>query len=184
MSEDKYVRQLIKERRYEGKSEYLGAFGLAGVFIAVGILAIVFYIVDIDFIGLKHWGYYLFIPAFFIVIGASAGYIKYKRLRKEVMATIDNYQNTSVKIDDLAQELMMERASLMRLLIDLRVDMYLKFRVDSKTGDVIFGESYTPPAIDTVKTPITTTDHFYCPQCGQRISADSMFCPNCGASVK
>ncbi len=69
-SQDSYEQRLEhkikKERRYQGRSEYLGAFGVAGVFTFVGILSIIFNFVPFDFIGLSGWGYWLFIPAFFI----------------------------------------------------------------------------------------------------------------------
>ncbi len=178
-------KQFVRERRYEGPSEYLGAFGLATVFIFVGILSIVFYFIHFDFISLRQWGYWMFIPAFFIMIGGITTYIRHQRLKKEVIAALDSYKSGGrIGIKSLAGDLMMAEPHLMRLLIDLRADQQIKFRVDMKTGEIIFGETFTPPAIDTNKTPITTTDTFFCPQCGKRIPAESVFCPNCGGSIQ
>lgn len=176
-------KRFLVERRYEGRSQYLGAFGLAAVFITMGILGIIFYIFHIDFISLRSWGYYMFIPAFFIIIGGISTYSRVKRLKREVLATLENYKNSRVNADDLAKELIMERPSLMRLLIDLRTDGTTKFRVDAKTGEILFGEVFTPPPIEKEATT-EPAGIIYCPQCGYRISADSVFCPNCGSSVQ
>jgi hypothetical protein len=184
LRESRFERRIVRERRYEGRSQYLGAFGLGGAFIAVGIISILLNIFHVEFIGLQSWGYFMFIPAFFIIIGGIATYIRVERLKKEVLAALENYRDTQVNVDDLVKELMMERPSLMRLLIDLRTDSYIKFRVDAKTGELIFGQAFVPSPIDTKVTPIVATDTIFCPQCGFRISADSVFCPNCGSSIQ
>jgi hypothetical protein len=182
--EERVERRMKSGRRYEGSSDYFGAFGVATAFTFVGIIAIVFLIFHIDFISLRSWGYYLFIPAFFIWIGGISSYVRQKRLRAEVLAVLENYQSGPLIIENLAEELVMERPSLMRLLLDLRVERLIKFRVDSKSGEIILGETFTPSIIDAKVTPITTTDTIFCPQCGVRISAESMFCPNCGSSIQ
>ncbi|NVM31479.1 MAG: zinc ribbon domain-containing protein [Candidatus Helarchaeota archaeon] len=187
-SEDRYEqrleRKMKKKRRYKGRSEYLGAYGIAAVFTFIGMLSIIFYFTPFDFIGLSAWGYWMFIPAFFLWIGGIATHVRYNQLRRDVLATLDNYKSGPISIDSLTAELMMERPSLMRLLIDLRVERRLKFRVDSKSGEVILGESYLPPVIDAAAAAAAPTGTFFCPQCGQRIASDSVFCPNCGASVQ
>ncbi len=179
MSEKRFIRQ----RKYEGSSDWLGAIGLATVFTIVGILGVVFWFANIEFIGLRSWGYYMFIPAFFIYIAGISTYLRQKRLRQEVLAALDSYQNMSVNIETLTQDLMMARPDLLRLLIDLRTERLIKFRVDAKSGDVILGESFTPPPVESPVTPATPTETVYCPQCGIRMPADSIFCPNCGASM-
>jgi len=40
LRESRFERRIVRERRYEGRSQYLGAFGLGGAFIAVGIISI------------------------------------------------------------------------------------------------------------------------------------------------
>ncbi|HUY00088.1 MAG TPA: zinc-ribbon domain-containing protein [Candidatus Deferrimicrobium sp.] len=182
--EQRVERRMKSSRRYEGSSDYLGAFGLASVFTFVGILAIFFLIFHIDFIGLRTWGYYLFIPAFFIWIGGISSYFRQKRLRAEVLAVLENYQSGPLNIENLAEELMMERPSLLRLLIDLRVERLIKFRIDSKSGELIIGESFTPPTVETNIPSMPPINTIFCPQCGVRISAESMFCPNCGSSIQ
>jgi hypothetical protein len=177
-------KRFMVERRYEGRNQYLGAFGLAAVFITIGILSMIFEIFKINFMSLRSWGFYMFIPAFFIIIGGISTYTKVKRLKREVLATLENYKNNRVNMDDLAKELIMERPSLMRLLIDLRTDGLIKFRVDAKTGEVIFGEAFTPPAIEKEMASKETTGTVFCPQCGYRIASDSAFCPNCGSSLQ
>ena len=82
-------KRFMVERRYEGSNQYLGAFGLGAVFIAVGILSIIFAIFKIDFIGLRTWGFYLFIPAFFIIIGGISTFAKVKRLKREVLTALE-----------------------------------------------------------------------------------------------
>ena len=179
MSEEHFVRA----RKYQGSSEWMGAIGLATVFTIVGILAIVFWFFDIDFIGLKWWGYWLFIPAFFIYIGGISTYISQDRLKRETLAALDSYSSGPVDVDTLAKDLMMERASLMRLLIDLRTERGVKFRVDSKSGAIILGESFTPAPVEAAVPTEAPTDAVFCPQCGVRMPAESVFCPNCGASL-
>jgi len=177
-------QRFLRERRYEGKSEYLRDFGTASAFIAVGIISIILAIFRIDFIGLRWWGYVLFIPAFFLLVGGISKYIRVDRLRKEVLATLENYRESQVNVETVTKELMMERPSLMRLLIDLRTDGYIKFHFDAKSGELIFGQAFTLSPIDTKVTPISTTDTIYCPQCGFRMPADSVFCPSCGSSLQ
>lgn len=182
--EEKLERRMKKERRYTGRSEYLGAFGLAGVFTFVGIVSIIFNLIALDFIGIRSWGYWMFIPAFFIWIGGISAYLKQKRLRAEVLSILDNYPPGPISIDTLTQEAMMERPSLMQLFLDLRVDRLIKFRIDSKSGDLILGESYIPPRRESAAVPSVPSEHMYCPHCGKEIARDSIFCANCGSSVQ
>ncbi|MFX1293233.1 MAG: zinc-ribbon domain-containing protein [Promethearchaeota archaeon] len=176
--------QLIQKRIYAGSSDYLGAFGVASVFSFVGFLGLIFLLTDINFIGLKWWGYYLFIPAFFIWIGGIASYIRQSRLKREALAALDSYQDSTVNIETLMQDLMIDRPGLLRLLIDLRTDRQIKFKVDSKTGDIILGETFTPPTLITDVAEESTAETIYCPQCGIQMTANSLFCPNCGVSIR
>ncbi len=172
----------ITNRNYKGRSDYLGAFGVAIAFTIVGILGVAFLVLDINFIGLKSWGYYLFIPAFFIWIGGFVSYFQQKQLEKEALAALDSYQSGTVTIETLMQDLMLKRDDLMRLLIELRTQGQIKFRIDSKSGDVIFGESFAPPISQPSEpTPAKT---MYCPQCGVKIDVQSTFCSNCGSPVQ
>ncbi len=109
--------------------------------------------------------------------------MKQKRLRAETLAVLESYPTGTVNVENLTKELMLERPSLMQLLIDLRVERRIKFRVDSKSGDLIMGESYVSPVVDT-PTAQPTAGQSFCPQCGQVLEANSMFCANCGASVQ
>jgi len=181
--EEKLEHKYKKDRRYQGRSEYLGAFGVAGVFTFVGIVSLILNATHFDFIGLRSWGYWMFIPAFFIWIGGISNYVKQKRLRQEVLAVLEAYPSGVVNVENLTKELMMERPSLMRLLLDLRVERLLKFRVDTKSGDLIMGESYVPPVVESPAAQ-PSAGQSYCPQCGQALDTDSMFCPNCGASAQ
>ncbi|MHA1265765.1 MAG: zinc ribbon domain-containing protein [Candidatus Helarchaeota archaeon] len=181
--EEKLERRMKRERRYKGHGNYTGAFGMTAVFSFIGVLSIVFNILNIDFINIKTWGYWMFIPAFFICIGGISTYIKYKRLKAETLAILEG-QTGLIKLDALAQELMMERPSLLRLLLDLRVERLLKFRVDAKSGDLILGETYIPAGTPTTPEAHVGIKYMFCPHCGKSIADDSIFCPNCGAAIQ
>ncbi|NVM55295.1 MAG: hypothetical protein HWN66_16430 [Candidatus Helarchaeota archaeon] len=124
-------------RRYSGRSVLIGSLGAAIAFTIVGVIGVIFALTPVDFIGLSAWGIYMFIPAFFIWLGAIGTYFRQKRLKREVVLGLESYKGGGpTSLDPLALELMMDRDSLMRILLDLRADGQARFRIDSKTGQV------------------------------------------------
>ena len=93
MSENKYKHRFYYKESYEAA---IGTFVVAIVFIFVAVLSLFFRAFEIDFIGLAWWGFWLFIPAFFIFIGGFEQLYrnyKYKKIVKNAIAT-RNFQGT------------------------------------------------------------------------------------------
>ena len=118
MSEDKYKHRYYYKESYEAA---IGTFAVAIVFLFVAILSLFFRTFNIHFIGLGEWGYWLFIPAFFIFIGGFEQLYrnyKYKQVVKNAVAQ-RNFQGT-YKLEHIALEIGMKPSILLRVLLDLR----------------------------------------------------------------
>lgn len=178
---NKYREMKFKsERKYEGASAITAGYGTAIVSTIFGIAAIMLTITNTSFLGIEWWGWCSLFIALIAWPQTIGGAVRYNRLKKEVLATLINHPSNRRNIEELAEDVFMDRASLMRLLIDLRADENLQFRVDSKTGEVILGEIWTPIQIESDDVQVETK---FCPHCGEPIPGDAAFCPNCGASV-
>lgn len=80
MTSDKYKNRYYKEEKYKAVK---GSFICGLVFLVVAIVSLFFLRARIDFLGLRNWGFWLFIPAFCILLGAFQQLYtnnKYKRL--------------------------------------------------------------------------------------------------------
>ena len=71
MSSDKYRNRYYSKKKYEAAIETLG---VGFVFLFVAILSLFFIAFGVPFIGLRSWGYWLFIPAFFIILAGVQQY--------------------------------------------------------------------------------------------------------------
>ena len=180
--------------RYYTKKQYTGnwsAFGTAAIFALVGILGIVFHYTDIMFIGLRYWGYYMFIPAFFIFIGGISGILTDKRLRQTVLVTAQSKGNSSVNLEALSTETNIRANDILRILLDLRNTGLVKYRYDTANGEVVFGESVSyqqAPQFEGAMTKRQAADvdiagATYCPYCGHKPPAGAQFCENCGSKL-
>ena len=77
----------MERQRYYSKKSYeapMSIFGTGIVFMIVGIISLVFNSLQFDFIGLRYWGYWLFIPAFFIFIGGFTQIYTNQNFKKAV----------------------------------------------------------------------------------------------------
>ncbi len=188
MSEEKYKHRYYYKEKYEAA---IGTFAVAIVFLFVAILSLVLNAFEIDFIGLRSWGYWLFIPAFFIFIGGfNQLYTNYKYKQAVKNALIQrNFQGTH-KLEHIALEIGMRPKDLLRVLLDLRNRGVVQYSFSPDTGEIILGkvisytqsEEYTPPE-KKLDAPLPTEGKNYCVYCGYKIEAKGNFCPNCGSNL-
>ena len=176
------------------KKKYTGnwsTIGTAAVFIFVGILGIIFLITPYDFISLSTWGYYLFIPAFFMLIGGTRDLLTDRRLRKTMLITAQAKGNSSVNLGNLSVETDIRANDVLRVLLDLRNDGFIKYRYDASSGEVVFGETVNYQKAPEFAGPMTkrqladyeVTEVSYCPYCGHKPPAGAQFCESCGSRL-
>jgi hypothetical protein len=188
MREDKYKHRFYYKESYEAA---IGTFAVAIVFLFVAILSLFFLYFNIQFIGLAHWGYWLFIPAFFIFIGGFEQLYrnyKYKQVVKNALAQ-RNFQGT-YKLEYIALEIGMKPSILLRVLLDLRNEGIVKYSFDAESGQIILGQAviykpateYVPPP-KKMEEPLPTEGKNYCVYCGHKIESSANFCPNCGSKL-
>ena len=184
----------MSDKRHYTKKQYTGnwsAIGTAAVFAFVGILAIIFHYTNIDFIGLRWWGYYMFIPAFFIFIGGISGILTDRRLRQTVLVTAQSKGNSSVNLEALSTETNIRANDILRILLDLRNEGQVKYKYDTTSGEVVFGETVSyqqAPQFEGAMTKrqaaeVDVTETAYCPYCGHKPPAGAQFCENCGSKL-
>ena len=187
-SHDKYKMRYYYKEKYEAA---IGTFACAMVFLFVAILSLVLLALDKDFIGLSGWGYWLFIPAFFIFIGGFQQLYrnyKYKQVVKNALAQ-RNFQGTH-KLEHIALEIGMRSRDLLRVLLDLRNKGLVKYSFNVETGEIILGApitykpatEYVPPA-KKLDAPLPTEGKNFCVYCGHKLEATGNFCPNCGSNL-
>ena len=188
MSQDKYKHRYYYKESYEAA---IGTFAVAIVFLFVAILSLFFLAFNISFIWLSGWGYWLFIPAFFIFIGGFEQLYrnyKYKQVVKNAVAQ-RNFQGT-YKLEHIALEIGMKPGVLLRVLLDLRNRGILKYSFDAESGQIILGQPITyTPATEYIAPPkkmdepLPTEGKNYCVYCGHKIESSGNFCPNCGSNL-
>ncbi|MHA2309673.1 MAG: zinc ribbon domain-containing protein [Candidatus Heimdallarchaeaceae archaeon] len=147
----------MADNRQYTKKQYTGnwsAFGTGAVFALVGIIGIILRVTGTDFIGLASWGYYMFIPAFFIILGGISGLLTDRRL-------------------------------------NLRNEGLIKYKYESTSGEIVFGESVSyqqsPEFTGAMTTRQAATQEEvstnYCPYCGHKPPAGAQFCESCGSKL-
>jgi len=188
MSDTSYKREYQKQK-YEAA---IGTFATGIVFLFVAILSLVFIALNIDFIGLSSWGYWLFIPAFFIFIGGfDQLYTNYK-YKKAVKAAIAerNYQGTH-KLENIALEVGIKPSDVLRVLLDLRQKGEIRYKFNPATGEIVLGEKveYEPAEGFQAKPEkpveeVRSGEKNYCPYCGHQLRPNANFCENCGSKIQ
>lgn len=188
MSSDKYKNRYYYKESYEAA---IGTFVTALIFLFVACLSLVFNAIDFDFIGLRYWGYWLFIPAFFIFIGGFEQLYrnnKYKKLVKSALAQ-RNFEGTH-KLEHIALEIGMRPKDILRVLLDLRTKGVVQYSFNSESGQIILGQGitykqsneYVPPA-KKLENPLPMEGKNFCVYCGHKIETKGNFCPNCGSAL-
>ena len=188
MSSEKYKHRYYYKESYEAS---IGTFACGIVFLFIAILSLVLRAFDIDFIGLSAWGYWLFIPAFFIFIGGFQQLyrnIKYKQVVKNALAQ-RNFEGTH-KLEHIALEIGMRPKDILRVLVDLRNKGVVQYSFNSDSGEIILGKGITyKPATEYVQptkkleAPLPTEDKNFCVYCGHKLDVKASFCPNCGSKL-
>jgi hypothetical protein len=186
----------MSQDRYYSKKDYKGdysAFGTALVFTIVGIVSLVLkYAAPAhDFWGIANWGYWMFIPAFFIFIGAINHLDVDRRMRNNVLASIQN-RSGAVKIENLASEAGVKPQQILRILVDLRVRNNIKYSYDANTGEILLGETVSYDKAPEFVAPLPkkqaevifpSEKGSYCPYCGHKPPEGSKFCESCGSNL-
>ncbi|MHA2281780.1 MAG: zinc ribbon domain-containing protein [Promethearchaeota archaeon] len=191
MTDDKY------KNRYYYKEDYtpaIGTFATGIVFLFVAILSLFFKTFNIRFIGLADWGFWLFIPAFFIFIGGFTQlYRNYKYQQVVKNALIQRNFTGTYKLEHIALEIGMRPKDILRVLQDLRRKGVAKYSFNSETGQIILGQTitysqateYVAPA-KKLEEPLPKEElegKNYCVYCGHKIEVAGTFCPNCGSKL-
>ncbi|MCG3259941.1 MAG: zinc ribbon domain-containing protein [Candidatus Heimdallarchaeota archaeon] len=186
----------MSQDRYYSKKDYKGdysAFGVAIVFTIVGIVSLVlrYAYPAHDFWGISGWGYWMFVPAFFIFIGAIGHVDTDRRMRNNVLASVQN-RTGSIRIENLAAEAGIKPQHVLRVLVDLRTRNHIKYSYDSTTGEIQFGETVSYDKAPEFVTPLPKKqadvifaggESTFCPYCGHKPPVGSQFCENCGSKL-
>jgi len=188
MSDDRYKNRYYTKKKYEAAIETLG---VGMVFLFVAILSLFFLAFNIDFIGLKSWGYWLFIPAFFIILGGFSQYYTNMKFQKAIrVAILDRGNQGTHKLEDIALEVGIKPKDVLQVLIDLRNKGIVSYRFNSDSGEIVLGEkvSYVksedyvvPPK--KLEEPLETKGKAYCVYCGHQLPKVGNFCENCGSKI-
>ncbi len=181
--------------RYYSSESYeksIGTFAVGAVFLFVGILSLSLNSLNLDFIGIRFWGIFMFIPAFFIFIGAFSQLYRNIQFRRTVRgAILSRGGSGTVKLENLALEVGIKPKDVLRILLDLRNSGKIRYKFNPDSGEIVLGEAvsyqqasnYTPPP-KNLKEPITTSDQKnFCVYCGHKIDLNANFCENCGSKM-
>ena len=187
--------RIMSHNRYYSKKDYKGdysAFGTGVVFLFVGILSLVFRRYNIEFIGLGSWGYWLFIPAFFTIIGAIRHLDSDRRMRNNILFAVQNRGDSTVKLETLAEETGIKPKNVLRVLVDLRNSGKIKYRYDTESGEIMLGEMVKYEKAPEFTEPISqkqldviypSGEVNFCPYCGHKASAGMQYCESCGSKL-
>ncbi|MHA1803865.1 MAG: zinc-ribbon domain-containing protein [Promethearchaeota archaeon] len=184
----------MRKVRYYEHEKYepvVGTFATASVFTFVGIISLIFLRLNIDFLSLRHWGYWMLIPAFFIFIGGFRQLYTNNQYKKALLATLmDRNMEGTHELEKIAQEVGLEPKVVLQILMSLREKGLIKYRFNSESGEIILGEStrYRPveERVSTRKAKsasITPMEKNYCIYCGQPLNQGARFCEYCGSEV-
>lgn len=188
MSYDRDKQRYYSKQKYEAA---IGTFATGIVFLFVAIISLVLrYFPDFDFIGLSYWGYWLFIPAFFIFIGGFSQLYTNNKFKKAVKnAILDRGKQSTFNLEDLALEVGIKPKDVLRVLVDLRAIGAITYRFNSDTGEVILGEEikYAPAenfvAPKKIDSALPSEGKSYCVYCGNKIREGSQYCAFCGSKL-
>lgn len=189
MTDFSYKREYQKKGNYEAA---IGTFAVGLIFLFVAILSLFMRYFNFDFIGLSGWGIFMFIPAFFILLGGFEQLYtnyKYKRSIKAAIAE-RNYQGTH-KLENIALEIGIKPSDVLRVLLDLRESGEIRYKFNPETGEIMLGEKvqYEPvkefqAEPEKVVEKVTSGEKNYCPYCGYQLRPEANFCENCGSKIQ
>lgn len=188
MSNEKYKHRYYSKEKYEAA---ISVFSVGIVFLFVAIMSLVLRAINFDIIGLTAWGFWLFIPAFFIFIGGFQQIYTNMQFKKSIrVAILDRGNQGSHKLEDIALEVGIKPKDVLRVLVDLRQKGVISYRFNSDTGEIILGENVVYAPVDNyiapprnLAEPLSTEGKNYCVYCGQDLREGALFCENCGSKI-
>jgi hypothetical protein len=179
-----YKDRYYYEEKYKAAK---GSFVIGLIFVFVGILALL----RVQFLGLNHWGFWLFIPAFFILLGGFHQLYTNMKYKKAVMLAVNSREHQGIyKLENIALEVGIRPSDLLQILSVLRDDGKVQYRFNADTGEIELGqkfsyvkdEKYIAPS-KKPEMPLATEGKNFCLYCGQKLERDSKFCPSCGSRL-
>ncbi|MBN1801073.1 MAG: zinc-ribbon domain-containing protein [Candidatus Lokiarchaeota archaeon] len=184
---NKYKNRYYSNKSYEAAA---GSFGCASTFLFVAILSLVFNSLSVDFMGLRYWGYWLFIPAFFIFIGGFQQIYTNVTYKRAIKAAITQRGTGTFKLEDIALEVGIKPKDVLRVLLSLRNSGKIRYRFNADTGEIMLGESvsyvpseeFEPPSKQLI-APIASEGKNFCVYCGHQLAMNANFCENCGSKI-
>lgn len=182
-------------QRYYSKGKYeavIGGLVLSLIFLGVATISalmLTFGYTD-TFMSLHTWGFWMFIPGFFIMLGVFNQFYTNRNYQIAVKNAIRERRNKGTyKLEDLSLEIGIRPGDILKVLLDLRNKGLIRYRFNPSTGEIRLGESvdyaqseeYTPPP-RTIKEPLPKGKS-YCQYCGYQIDTGSIFCESCGSKL-
>jgi len=176
-----FGRYYIKEK-YEAS---IGAFVVGIIFVLVAILSFVFMRLNINFLSLRYWGYWMLIPAFFLFIAGFHQIYVNMQYKKAVKNALSQRDNKGIhKLEHIAVEIGIKPKDLLRVLLDLRNKNVIKYKFNPDTGELVLGETIThTPTVKKPDVPLAVEDKIFCVYCGQELEGEATFCPSCGSKL-
>jgi len=181
------------KNRYYSKEKYkttIGTFVTGLIFLFVAILSLIFRAIDVRIIGLANWGFWLFIPAFFITLGGFQQLYTNNKYKKAVLqALMDRGNQGEYKLEHIALEAGIRPKDLLRVLAHLRDKGKIIYRFNPESGKIELGqkivyvqsEEYIAPA--KVDAPLPSGGKNFCVYCGHQLDGAAQFCPSCGSKL-
>ena len=172
-------------RDYAGN---LAGFGVGTVFLFIGLVSLVMRNASIHFFGLYSWGYWLFVPAFFILIGSISQVSMDRRIRQDVVNVIRQGGGRTYTIDEIAIEAGVRPHCVPRVLMDLRDLGCISYTHDTRTGKIVVGEQafyQQPTQYQPAIAQTSQKKYHFCMYCGLMLeeTTGKRYCPNCGSLV-
>ncbi len=178
-------------RDYEGNVASTLTTGF--VFLCFGLISLVLKNFGVDAWGFSYWGFWLLVPAFFILLGGVSQFTTEKRVRADVLLVVRQRGPGRYTLDEIAADAGVKRRHLLRVLGDLRAANQCTYRYDAQSGEIVMGEAVAyepspeyqplPKRADTVETVAVQREKQYCVFCGQKIEPATRYCPNCGSQL-
>ncbi len=180
-----------REKIEYGRKPYITSLGVAFVFTFIAILSIVFNSLRIMFLGLAWWGFWMFIPAFFLYIAAVEEYLKIKRAVEQVLSFIKAYDG-DVNLDKLSSELNLDYFDVKAIVADLISKEKIEARIEASTGELIFDKDINKNKVGLLNSNSDSgiksaeenmSNIIFCPHCKASINNSLVFCPFCGERI-
>ena len=135
-------------RNYYTKRDYAGnhaGFGVGAVFVFIGLVSLVMRNAGMQIFGLYAWGHWLFIPAFFIIIGSIAQVSTDKCIRQDVASMLAQGGYRKYTLDQISIEANVKHHCVLRVLMDLRDLGMITYTCDAQSGEIVVGDQMIYP---------------------------------------